>query len=142
MIYNGTPQRPVLSITSGGTALEETDFSITVRYNGGAAADFSSARFQDAGTYTITVSGKPDTPYAGSEVTVGYVIRPAELDTLTLELPAAGYTYDGTAKSPAPSVTSKTVVTAISPMSRYTPTTETRAPPQSPSPAAATSPAR
>lgn len=111
VIYNGTPQRPVLSITSGGTALEETDFSITVRYNGGAAADFSSARFQDAGTYTITVSGKPDTPYAGSEVTVGYVIRPAELDTLTLELPAAGYTYDGTAKSPAPSVTSKTVVT-------------------------------
>ena len=83
--YNGSVQKPTVTIADGTTTLKEgTDYTLT--NNGGTAV----------GTYNVSVVGKGN--YAGT-ITKNFTIS-ANSTTLSVTLGTTSYTYDGTAKQP------------------------------------------
>ena len=89
--YNGSVQKPTVTIADGTTTLKEgTDYTLT--NNGGTAV----------GTYNVSVVGKGN--YAGT-ITKNFTIS-ANSTTLNVTLGTTSYTYDGTAKQPAVTVKS------------------------------------
>ena len=89
--YNGSVQKPTVTIADGTTTLKEgTDYTLT--NNGGTAV----------GTYNVSVVGKGN--YSGT-ITKNFTIS-ANSTTLSVTLGTTSYTYDGTAKQPAVTVKS------------------------------------
>ena len=91
--YNGSLQKPTVTVKDGNTALtENTDYTLT---NAGGTA---------AGTYNVIVAGKGN--YSGS-ITKQFTIS-ANTGALTVTPATTSYTYDGTEKKPAVTVKSGT----------------------------------
>ena len=79
--YNGQRQTPTVTVTLGDTPLTESDYTVT--YSGNCI---------DAGTYTVTVTGKGN--YSGTAASKTYTIEKA---TVTPSISGtASKTYDGT----------------------------------------------
>ena len=92
--YDGSAKTPTITITDGETTLvENTDYTVTM-----PATDCINV-----GEYTVTIAGKGN--YSSSTEKT-FKIKIKEITpTITLTLPEGGYTYDGTAKEPAATVT-------------------------------------
>ncbi len=91
--YNGSLQKPTVTVKDGNTALtENTDYTLT---NAGGTA---------AGTYNVIVAGKGN--YSGS-ITKQFTIS-TNTGALTVTPATTSYTYDGTEKKPAVTVKSGT----------------------------------
>ena len=89
--YNGSVQKPTVTVTDGSIALKEgTDYTLN---NAGGSA---------AGTYDVIVAGKGN--YSGS-ITKQFTIS-ANTGALTVTPATTSYTYDGTEKKPAVTVKS------------------------------------
>ena len=89
--YNGSDQKPTVSI--GGLTLD-TDY--TVSYN--------ETAWKNVGTYTVTVTGI-DKYMGTAEKTWTVVACQSSEAVVALDIPTEGYTYDGTEKTPAVTVT-------------------------------------
>ena len=86
--YTGEAITPKPSVKNGDTELVEgTDF------------EYEYANNTDAGVATVTVTGKGT--YAGVTMSAQFTISPAAITEVTV---ADGVTYDGTAKTPEPTV--------------------------------------
>ena len=107
-VYDGTQKTPTLTVKDGSTTLVEgTAYTVT----------WPSGR-TNAGTYTVTVTGKGD--YTGT-VTRDFTISAKSLSSCTVTLSQPTYTYDGTQKSPT--VTVKDGSTTLTAGTHYTLTT-------------------
>ena len=99
LTYNGSQQAPTVTVTLGGEELEAgTDYTFIYKRDGEETDDLTNV-----GTVTVEVTGKGS--YSGT-ATGSFTIKPkeltdADLKDVTLDVPAAGYAYDGTAKEPA-----------------------------------------
>ena len=89
--YNGTDQKPTVSIDG---LTPDTDY--TVSYN--------ETAWVNAGTYTVTVTGI-DRYMGTAEKTWTVVACQSSEAVVALDIPTEGYTYDGTEKTPAVTVT-------------------------------------
>lgn len=99
-IYNGQAQEP----TFGGNLTEGEDYSVTYEVPQVSTGSLLNGKPCGAGTYTVTVSGMGN--YQGS-FTKEFTITPKSVEGLTIA-EISPYTYDGTAKTPAPAVTDGT----------------------------------
>ena len=97
--YDGTVQKPTVTVEDGSTTLTSgTHYDLT--WAGGDS--------KAVGSYTVTITGKGN--YTGSVVKT-YVINYGTSDTdfhIALTTPFETFTYDGTAKEPAVTVTKGT----------------------------------
>ena len=101
--YNGTNQKPTVTVKDGTTSLiENTDYTLT---NAGGTA---------VGSYDVKVEGKGN--YSGT-ITKQFTIT-ASSGGLTVTLSPTNYTYDGIAKTPA--VTVKSGTTTLNASNDYT----------------------
>ena len=101
--YNGSNQKPTVTVKDGTTSLiENTDFTLT---NAGGTA---------VGSYDVKVEGKGN--YSGT-ITKQFTIT-ASSGGLTVTLSPTNYTYDGIAKTPA--VTVKSGTTTLNASNDYT----------------------
>ena len=89
--YNGTDQKPTVSIDG---LTPDTDY--TVSYN--------ETAWKNVGTYTVTVTGI-DRYMGTAEKTWTVVACQSSEAVVALDIPTEGYTYDGTEKTPAVTVT-------------------------------------
>ncbi|MCD8103972.1 MAG: leucine-rich repeat protein, partial [Lachnospiraceae bacterium] len=89
--YDGTAKTPTVTVKLDGTTLTKgTDYTVTYSNN------------TNVGTATVTVSGANN--YTGT-LTASFTITAASISGGTVTLSSTSYTYDGTAKTPAPTVT-------------------------------------
>ena len=99
LTYNGSQQVPTVTVKLDGKELEAgTDYTFIYKRDGEETDDLTNV-----GTVTVEVTGKGS--YSGT-ATGSFTIKPkeltdADLKDVTLDVPAAGYAYDGTAKEPA-----------------------------------------
>ena len=99
LTYNGSQQVPTVTVKLDGKELEAgTDYTFIYKRDGEETEDLTSV-----GTVTVEATGKGN--YSGT-ATGSFTIKPkaltdADLKDVTLDVPAAGYAYDGTAKEPA-----------------------------------------
>ena len=99
LTYNGSQQAPTVTVKLDGKELEAgTDYTFIYKRDGEETDDLTSV-----GTVTVEATGKGN--YSGT-ATGSFTIKPkeladADLKDVTLDVPVAGYTYDGTAKEPA-----------------------------------------
>ena len=92
MEYNGSVQKPEVSVDAGGKALAEgTDYTL----------EWSDESSANAGTYTVTIKGIGD--YSYFDTTAEYTIT-AKAVTPAVTLSPAGYVYNGKVKTPAVTV--------------------------------------
>ena len=92
MEYNGSVQKPEISVDAGGSALTEgTDYTL----------EWSDDNSVNAGTYTVTIKGIGD--YSYFETTAEYTITAKKI-TPAVTLSPAGYVYNGKVKTPAVTV--------------------------------------
>lgn len=107
--YNGAEQKPTLMVTAGNTPLAETGYTVVWTRNGQTVTTFI-----DAGVYVGTVTAVGGN-YDGAQGTVTYVIRPAELTSVTLEQES----FDYTGSPIEPQVTSVTAGALNVPVTSY-----------------------
>ena len=97
--YNGNVRKPTVTVKDGSTTLTSgTHYDLT----------WSDENSKAVGSYTVTVTGKGN--YTGS-INKTYVINYGTSDTdfhIALTTPSETFTYDGTAKEPAVTVTKGT----------------------------------
>ena len=89
--YSGTDQKPTVSID--GLTLD-TDYTIS----------YNETAWKNVGTYTVTVTGI-DRYMGTAEKTWTVVACQSSEAVVALAIPTEGYTYDGTEKTPAVTVT-------------------------------------
>ena len=96
--YNGSDQKATVSID--GLTLD-TDYTIS----------YKETEWKDAGTYTVTITGIDS--YKGTiEKTWSINACQSSVAVVALAIPTEGYTYDGTEKKPAVTVTIGTMTVA------------------------------
>ncbi|MBQ8965980.1 MBG domain-containing protein [Ruminococcus sp.] len=89
--YDGTAKTPAVVVKNGSNTLTRyTDYTVSYGSN------------VDAGTATVTITGD-GTNYAGSK-TVNFTIAPKNISGVTFSVNPTEFEYDGTAKTPAPTV--------------------------------------
>jgi beta-xylosidase len=94
--YDGTAKTPAVSVKDGETVLAAgTDYTVSYSNN------------TEEGTATVTITGAGN--YAGT-ATQTFAITGKAADTLTVNLGTSVYTYDGTAKTPAVTVSDGSTV--------------------------------
>lgn len=91
--YNGSLQKPLVSVKNGSFLLQE-DRDYTLTNEGGT----------DPGTYSVTITAKSGSNYKGS-ASKNYTIGKISLSGANISISPASYTYDGTEKRPDVSVT-------------------------------------
>lgn len=90
LIYSGSAQKATVSLVKAGD-LEVPSSDYLVSGNTAEAA----------GSYTLTVTARPDSSYKGT-VTAGYRILPGNAEDVTVLFDDSDYIYDGTQKKPVP----------------------------------------
>ena len=83
-IYNGTEQKPTVTVTDGATTL-----IVNTHYT--LSWGDAETVWKDAGTYTVTVTPKNDGGYGGDAVSTTFTITPA---TLTITPDAGQVVYE------------------------------------------------
>lgn len=92
MEYNGSVQKPEISVTLGGTALTEgADYTL----------EWSDENSTNAGTYTVAIKGSGD---ISSFKTVETYTITAKKITPAVTLSASGYIYNGKMRTPSVTV--------------------------------------
>lgn len=102
-VYNGTDQKPNFNVTNmnGDTLTEGTDYILNIDYSGTTVPEI-----RNAGSYTVTATGKAGTAYAGMTATLTDIhINPKEIQgiyngatTFTKQYDGNEYIYNGSSK--------------------------------------------
>ena len=78
--YTGTALEPDLAVKSGETSLvKDTDYTVSYKPAGTSAQLDKDGKPLNAGTYTVTVTGKTDSAYVGKTAVTTFVITPKTL---------------------------------------------------------------
>ncbi len=87
--YTGSVRKPSVKTVDGMTLTAGTDYTIK----------YSNASSKNAGTYTVTVTGKGN--YTGTSAKATYKINKASIASKKIVLTSTAYTYNGSVRRPA-----------------------------------------
>ena len=80
--YSGTEIKPAVTVKLAGSDQQTVELRENIDYT----LSYSSEEIINVGTYTVTVTGKAGTDYAGLNVTKSFTIHPATISDTTVSL--------------------------------------------------------